>query len=155
MSNWTWSQVGQRNDHLGQNETSNQIEQNKMTSFVKINNGVIIKWNILCYLIGQDSYQVTKLGNSVGLLTYQLIYLHTYPPTILQTYLRTYLFRISHLPSYILACQPTYLHTYLPPTSHLPSYIPAYLLTYLPTYFLFPTNHQMRGWQIIIFFQGI
>jgi hypothetical protein len=56
MSNWTLSQVGQKNDHLGQNETSSQIEQNKMTSFVKINNGVLIKWNILCYLIGQDSY---------------------------------------------------------------------------------------------------
>jgi hypothetical protein len=40
MSNWTSSQVG----------------QNKMTSLVKMDNGVLVKWDILCYLIGQDSY---------------------------------------------------------------------------------------------------
>jgi hypothetical protein len=39
--------------------TFNQVGQNKMTSLVKMDNGVSVKWDILCYLIGKDSY---KLG---------------------------------------------------------------------------------------------
>jgi hypothetical protein len=34
-----------------------QIAQNKMTFLVKMDNGVLVKWDILCYLISQDSYQ--------------------------------------------------------------------------------------------------
>jgi hypothetical protein len=34
----------------------NQIEQSKMTSLVKMDNGVLVKWDILCYLIGQNNY---------------------------------------------------------------------------------------------------
>jgi len=36
--------------------TYNQVGQNNMTSLVKMDNGVLIKWNILCYLIGQNNY---------------------------------------------------------------------------------------------------
>jgi hypothetical protein len=33
-----------------------QVGQNKMTSLIKVDNGVLVKWNNLCYLIGQDKY---------------------------------------------------------------------------------------------------
>jgi hypothetical protein len=36
--------------------TSNQVEQIKMTSLIKMENGVLVKWDILCYLIGQENY---------------------------------------------------------------------------------------------------
>jgi len=34
------------------NWTSGQVGQSKMTSLVKMDNDVIVKWDILCYLIG-------------------------------------------------------------------------------------------------------
>jgi hypothetical protein len=40
-------------------ETFNQVGQSKMTFFVKMDNYVMIKLDILCYLIGKDNY---KLG---------------------------------------------------------------------------------------------
>ncbi len=36
--------------------TSSQIEQNKMTSLIKMDNDVLIKWDILYHLIGQNNY---------------------------------------------------------------------------------------------------
>jgi hypothetical protein len=36
-----------------------KLEQNKMTYLVKMDNRVLVKWDILCYLICKDSY---KLG---------------------------------------------------------------------------------------------
>jgi hypothetical protein len=33
-----------------------KLEKNKMTSLVKMNNGVLVKWDILSYLFGQSSY---------------------------------------------------------------------------------------------------
>ncbi len=101
-----------------------------------------------------------RLGNNLGLPTYQLTYLHTYPPTILQTYLCTQLLLPTyhptslhtHLPSYILTYPPTsyfpptIIHPYIPPTSYFPTHLPTQLLTsyglqatYLPT--LLPTKH--------------
>jgi hypothetical protein len=38
------------------NGTSNQVGQSKTTSLVKMDNGVLIKWDILCYLSGQENY---------------------------------------------------------------------------------------------------
>jgi hypothetical protein len=40
----------------GLTRTSSQIKQSKMTYLVKMDNGVLVKWDILRYLIGQDSY---------------------------------------------------------------------------------------------------
>jgi hypothetical protein len=36
--------------------TSNQVGQNKMTYLIKIDNGVLVKWDILCFLMSQNNY---------------------------------------------------------------------------------------------------
>jgi hypothetical protein len=36
--------------------TSNQVGQNKMTYLIKIDNGVLVKWDILCFLMRQNNY---------------------------------------------------------------------------------------------------
>jgi hypothetical protein len=36
--------------------TSSQIGQSKMTSLVKMDNGVLVKWDILCYLISGSKH---------------------------------------------------------------------------------------------------
>jgi response regulator of citrate/malate metabolism len=63
VSNWTSNQVGQKNDHLVKMTngfesigTSSQVGQSKMMSLVKVNNGGLIKLDILCYLIDQNNY---------------------------------------------------------------------------------------------------
>jgi len=68
-----------------------------------------------------------RLSNSLDLPTYQLTYLHTYPPTNLLIYIPT------HLPS----CK----HTYLPTSYSSPAILHPYLFTYLITYFLLPSYH--------------
>ncbi len=40
-------------------ETFGQVEQSKMTFLVKMNNGIIVKWDILCYLTGEDGYKLS------------------------------------------------------------------------------------------------
>jgi len=93
----------------------------------------------------------TRLGNSLGLLRYQLTYLSTYflqPIYLLTSYdlliylpiLLTYLIAYFIFPTYHLINLTTYLHpkltssnlfTHLP---HRPTYLPTYPITYLPTY---------------------
>ncbi len=36
-------------------ETFSQVGQNKMTSLVKMDDGVLVKWDILCHLIGKNA----------------------------------------------------------------------------------------------------
>jgi hypothetical protein len=58
MSNWTFIQIEHNNNNLGQNDqwlqstmTYNQIGQSKMTFLVNMDNSVLVKWDILYYLI--------------------------------------------------------------------------------------------------------
>jgi len=89
-----------------------------------------------------------RLSNSLDLPTYQLTYLHTYPPTICKhTYLPTSYSPPTILHPYLL----TYLIIYLLlPTYHLKTYLPTsyfaptilhFYLRNLITYFLFLTYH--------------
>jgi hypothetical protein len=36
-----------------------QVEQNKMTFLVKMDNGTLVKWDILCYLPDKNSYKLS------------------------------------------------------------------------------------------------
>jgi hypothetical protein len=88
-----------------------------------MNNGVLVNGTSYATYLVKVATNYAEL-NSLNLpSTYQFTYQHTYPPTILQTYLL-----ILYFPPTILHL---YLPTYLPPTSHLPSKIPTYLTIYL------------------------
>jgi hypothetical protein len=40
-------------------KTFGQVEQSKTTSLIKMDNSVLIKWVILCYIIGNVSYKLS------------------------------------------------------------------------------------------------
>jgi hypothetical protein len=91
-----------------------------------MNNVVLVNWDILYYLIGQNNYL------HINLLTYIPTHLPFYKPT----YLSTLYFPPTILHPYL----PTYLLTYLP--TSFPPIIFTYLPTYLPIYLLLPTYHR-------------
>ncbi len=131
--------------------TSIQVGQNKMTFLVKMDNCVLVKRDILRYLINQynQARQYPRLNYipiylptsyypppTSHLLSYMATYLPTsyFPPTILHPYLPTYL-PIYPPTSYF---PPNILHTYLP-TSYFPPtirkpYLPTHLFIFLPVY---------------------
>jgi len=83
------------------------------------------------------SRQLTN--NNLNHPTYQLIYLHTYPPTILQTYLITLLLLPTYHPTFLFINLFTYILTNLLLSTYHPTYLFANLFTYIPTYFVLPT----------------
>jgi len=57
--------LDKKNDRLGQNGQSflvigifNQVGQNTMASLVKMDNGVLVKYENLCYLINKNNYKL-------------------------------------------------------------------------------------------------
>jgi hypothetical protein len=88
------------------------------------------------------SRQLTN--NSLSHPTYQLIYLHTYPPTILQTYLITLLLLPTYHPTFLFINLFTYILTNLLLFTYHPKSLPTYVLwiiSYLLTYpFIYQTS---------------
>ncbi len=122
--------------------TFNQVGQNKMTSSIKMDNGVLIKWDVLCYLISKNIYKLVQAITQAYLHTNLFISLPNYLPRRptsydLATYIIAYILTSYNLLTYL----PSYLLTYLPCTSYLPrfSHLP---FTYLATcYFLLITTY--------------
>jgi hypothetical protein len=83
------------------------------------------------------SRQLTN--NSLSHPTYQLIYLHTYPPTMLQTYLIILLLFPTYHPTFLFINLFAYILINLLLSTYHPTYLFANLFTYIPTYFVLPT----------------